>query len=79
MQVIVEEFEDGFQIKGKQPPQGATVDSFGDHRIAMAFAIAALIATGQTQIANADAASVSLPEFYELLNSIADCGLRIAD
>lgn len=79
MQITVEEFEDGFQIKGKQTPQGATVDSLGDHRIAMSFAIAALVANGTTQIANADAASVSLPEFYELLNSMAEGGGRMAD
>lgn len=78
MQIEVEEFEDGFQIKGQQTLHGARVDSFGDHRIAMSFAVAALAATGETQIVNAEAASVSLPEFYQLLSSIADCRLQIA-
>lgn len=71
MNAQIEEFEDGFQLKGKQTLRGAAVDSFGDHRIAMAFAVAALVAEGETQILNAEAASVSLPEFYQLL---ADCG-----
>jgi 3-phosphoshikimate 1-carboxyvinyltransferase len=71
LQITVEEFEDGFQIKGKQTPHGATVDSYGDHRIAMAFAVTALVATGTTHILNAEAASVSLPEFYDLLHSLA--------
>ena len=75
MNAQIEEFEDGFQIKGKQTLRGAVVDSYGDHRIAMAFAIAALVAEGATQIVNADAASVSLPEFYKLL---AACGARVA-
>ncbi len=75
MNAQIEEFEDGFQIKGKQRLHGAVVDSFGDHRIAMAFAIAALVAEGATQIVNADAAAVSLPEFYQLL---AACGARVA-
>jgi 3-phosphoshikimate 1-carboxyvinyltransferase len=79
LQIVVEEFEDGFQIKGRQTPQGGVVDSFGDHRIAMSFAIAALVANGATRINTAEAASVSLPEFYELLSSIADCRLQIAD
>lgn len=75
MNVEIEEYEDGFQIKGPQTLRGATVESFGDHRIAMAFAIAALVAEGETQIVNAEAASVSLPEFYQLL---AACGARVA-
>ncbi len=74
MQIEVTEFEDGFQLKGRQTLQGARVDSFGDHRIAMAFAIAGLLAAGETQIVNAEAASVSLPEFYRLL---AQCGASV--
>jgi 3-phosphoshikimate 1-carboxyvinyltransferase len=83
MQIEITEYEDGFQIRGRQTLRGARVDSFGDHRIAMAFAVAGLLAEGETQIVNAEAAAVSLPEFYQLLAqcgaSIADCGLRIAD
>jgi 3-phosphoshikimate 1-carboxyvinyltransferase len=67
MNVEVEEFDDGLRLSGKQRLRGAKVDSFGDHRIAMAFAVAGLIAEGETEIVGADAASVSLPEFYQLL------------
>ena len=72
--VTIEEFEDGFTITGKQALRGARVDSFTDHRIAMAFAVAGLIADGTTEIARAEAASVSLPEFYQLL---ANCGATV--
>jgi 3-phosphoshikimate 1-carboxyvinyltransferase len=64
---LVEEFEDGFAIDGPQKLTGGRVESEGDHRIAMAFAIAGLIAEGTTEIADADCASVSFPEFYEAL------------
>jgi 3-phosphoshikimate 1-carboxyvinyltransferase len=67
MQIAVEEYEDGFRIAGQQRLRGATVESYGDHRIAMAFAVAGLIADGATAIHEAEAASVSLPEFYDLL------------
>lgn len=71
MQVEVEEYEDGLRIAGKQAVQGAMVESYGDHRIAMAFAVAGLIAKGETSIHEAEAASVSLPEFYDLLAKLA--------
>lgn len=74
MGVEVEEFDDGLRIKGKQQLRGARVDSYGDHRIAMSFAVAGLIAEGSTEITGADAASVSLPEFYSLLRH---CGASI--
>ncbi len=67
MQIEVEEYEDGLHIVGQQKLKGAPVESYGDHRIAMAFAVAGLIAEGATEINEAEAASVSLPEFYELL------------
>jgi 3-phosphoshikimate 1-carboxyvinyltransferase len=67
MQVEIEEFDDGLRLRGGQRLRGARVDSFGDHRVAMSFAVAGLIAEGETEIVNADAASVSLPEFYKLL------------
>ncbi len=70
MKIKIEEFEDGFFIEGKQTLQGATVEPYHDHRIAMAFAVAGLIADGKTTINGADAASVSLPEFYELMNGL---------
>ena len=66
----LEEREDGLKIPGAQKLHGAELDSFGDHRIAMAFAIAALRAEGDTTIRHADAAVISFPSFYELLQSV---------
>ncbi len=74
MGIKVEEFDEGLRLTGKQTLQGARVESHGDHRIAMAFAVAGLIATGETEIAGAEAASVSLPEFYHLLSQ---CGASV--
>jgi 3-phosphoshikimate 1-carboxyvinyltransferase len=70
MGVKIEVLPDGFHVPGGQRFHGATVDSFGDHRIAMAFAVAGLAADGETTINNAEAASVSYPEFYETLASM---------
>jgi 3-phosphoshikimate 1-carboxyvinyltransferase len=66
----VEERPDGMRIPGGQRLHGAELDSFADHRIAMAFAVAALRAEGETTIHGADAAGVSYPRFYEELESI---------
>ncbi|MEK6301155.1 MAG: 3-phosphoshikimate 1-carboxyvinyltransferase [Acidobacteriota bacterium] len=70
----IEEFEDGFAISGPQRLRGGTVESAGDHRIAMAFAVAGLLAEGTTQILDADCASVSFPYFYESLASLTGPG-----
>jgi 3-phosphoshikimate 1-carboxyvinyltransferase len=59
-------------VPGKQTFRAAAFDSFGDHRIAMAFAVAALRGDGESTIDNADAASVSFPEFWGLLARLAD-------
>jgi 3-phosphoshikimate 1-carboxyvinyltransferase len=67
----VEEREDGLRIPGKQSLHGAEIDSLGDHRIAMAFAIAALRAHGDTLIRGADAAVISYPAFFEALATVA--------
>jgi len=66
----VEEFDDGLRIPGNQKLHGASIDSFGDHRIAMAFAVAALRAQGETEIKGADAAVISYPEFFNVLESL---------
>jgi 3-phosphoshikimate 1-carboxyvinyltransferase len=66
----VEEFDDGLRIPGGQKLHGASLDSFGDHRIAMAFAVAALRAEGETEISGADAAVISYPEFFNVLESL---------
>jgi 3-phosphoshikimate 1-carboxyvinyltransferase len=67
----VEEFDDGFALAGPQYLTGARVETAGDHRIAMAFAIAGLIATGATEIIDSDCVAVSFPEFYDLLRRVA--------
>src|SRR5450631_432341 len=67
----VEERPDGLRIPGGQHLQGAELDSFGDHRIAMAFAVAALRAEGETTILGADAAGVSYPTFFADLETVA--------
>jgi len=71
MGVRVEELPDGLAIPGRQRFRAAELDSFGDHRIAMAFAIAALCADGESAIHGAEAASVSFPEFFATLGRIA--------
>ena len=72
MGVKIETTADGFHIPGKQTFHAAEVDSAGDHRIAMAFAVAGLAATGgATTILEAEAASVSFPEFWDTLIEIA--------
>jgi 3-phosphoshikimate 1-carboxyvinyltransferase len=68
----VEEREDGLRIPGGQQLHGAEIDSFGDHRIAMAFAIAALRADGETTIRRADAALISYPEFFAVLDKLTE-------
>ena len=64
------EHEDGMDIPGQQQLHGATIDSGSDHRIAMAFSIAALRATGDTEIHGAEAASISFPEFFTALDDL---------
>jgi 3-phosphoshikimate 1-carboxyvinyltransferase len=67
----VAELEDGLNIPGGQNLRGAEIDSFGDHRIAMAFAVAALGAHGETKIRSADAAVISYPGFFDALENLA--------
>jgi 3-phosphoshikimate 1-carboxyvinyltransferase len=64
------EHEDGLEIPGNQHLHGAQIDSGSDHRIAMAFAIAALRATGDTEIHGAEAAAISVPEFFSYLDDL---------
>ncbi len=68
----VEEFEDGLDVPGGQTLHGATIDSGGDHRIAMAFSVAALRAQGDTLIQGSESAAISFPEFFNLLDLIAE-------
>jgi 3-phosphoshikimate 1-carboxyvinyltransferase len=69
--LAIEVRPDGFTIPGRQQVKAAAFDSFGDHRIAMAFSVASLRADGPCQIHRAEAASVSFPEFYATLKSIS--------
>lgn len=71
MGVSAETTADSLRIPGEQRFRGAEIQSRGDHRIAMAFSIAALSAEGESTIHGADAASVSYPEFYQTLQTIA--------
>ena len=68
----VEEREDGLRVPGRQPLHGAGIDAMGDHRIAMAFAVAALRASGETVIRGADAARISFPAFFSTLDGILE-------
>ncbi len=68
----VEEFEDGLDVPGGQTLHGATIDSGGDHRIAMAFSVTALRAEGETLIQGAESAAISFPEFFDLLDRVAE-------
>ena len=68
----VAEFEDGLDVPGGQTLHGATIDSGSDHRIAMAFSVAALRAHGDTLIQSAESAAISFPEFFELLDLVAE-------
>lgn len=70
MGVEVEEFEDGMEIQGGAELKGAKLKSYGDHRIAMAFAIAGLFASGETVIEDTDCIDTSYPGFDHVLQQI---------
>lgn len=67
----VTEVEDGLDVPGGQSLHGAEIDSGGDHRIAMAFSVAALRADGESMIQGAESADISFPEFFSLLDQVA--------
>ena len=70
MGVKVTEYADGMDIEGKSRLRAAEIDSAGDHRIAMAFAVAALAADGESILHGAEAAGVSFPEFFDVLGEL---------
>jgi 3-phosphoshikimate 1-carboxyvinyltransferase len=72
MGLSIEVHEDGFEVPGRQKFHAAELDSFGDHRIAMAFSVAALAADGPCVVEGAEAASVSFPEFFDTLHRVAE-------
>jgi 3-phosphoshikimate 1-carboxyvinyltransferase len=75
MGAAVEELDDGLSIEGGRPLRGATVDSRGDHRIAMAAGVAALTASSPTTILGAECAGISFPAFWRELDAIAGGGI----
>lgn len=72
MGATVTEHDDGLTVPGGQQLHGAEIDSEHDHRIAMAFSIAALKAQGETVIHGADAAQISFPEFFQMLEGVLE-------
>lgn len=66
----IETFPDGFTIRGPQKIHGAVIDSFHDHRIAMAFTVAGLLAEGETVIEHAECTEISHPGFFEDLRGL---------
>lgn len=68
----VEEFSDGFHLRGSRRLRGGRADAAGDHRLAMAFAIAALGADSPSIISGADSVAISYPEFFTTLESLCD-------
>lgn len=66
----VVEFEDGLAVAGMAQLSGAKLEADSDHRIAMAFTIAALLADGDSEITGAENVAVSFPEFFDLLESV---------
>jgi 3-phosphoshikimate 1-carboxyvinyltransferase len=74
--IDADERPDGFVVRGPAPgagpprPQGGTVDARGDHRMAMAFAIAALGAERPSTILGADAVIISYPDFFDTLDRL---------
>ena len=68
----VQEFDDGLAVAGHSSLRGASLDSYGDHRIAMAFTVAALIAEGDSEISGSECVSISFPQFFDVLDSIVE-------
>lgn len=70
--VSIESFPDGFAVEGPSNVRGGTVDSHGDHRIAMSLRIASLLAEEPVEIMNYDSVAVSFPDFEERLRLVLD-------
>lgn len=66
----VDEFDDGFLVR-RSELRGATLDCFGDHRIAMSFAVAGMLAEGETELVGSDCVSVSFPDFFDKIGALA--------
>ena len=72
----IEELPDGMIVRGGRELRCAQCSSHGDHRLAMMLAVAALVAEGETQIEDAEAADVSYPAFWDDLDRIAGQGAQ---
>jgi 3-phosphoshikimate 1-carboxyvinyltransferase len=72
--VRIEEKEDGLVIHGKESLAGAIVKSYGDHRMAMALAIAGLSAEGKTIVKDIDCVRISFPAFFNMVRDLAPWG-----
>ena len=70
MGVPVEEYQDGFAITGPMKLKGCNIQTYGDHRIAMAFAIAGLISDGKVTLDDSTCVDISFPEFYTQLEEV---------
>jgi 3-phosphoshikimate 1-carboxyvinyltransferase len=68
----VEEFDDGLRVAGRTKLRGAKINPHGDHRIVMAFTVAALLADSESEIEDDNCVAVSFPEFFELLESVIE-------
>ena len=66
----VEEFPDGLRVAGNQKLRGAEIETHGDHRIAMAFVVAGLVAEGTTVIRDSGCVNISFPEFFDTLERV---------
>ena len=67
----VRELPDGWEIHGPRPLEGARVDSLGDHRVAMALAVAGLLAEGETEVEGAECVDISYPGFWDQLETLS--------
>ena len=68
----VEEFPDGLRVEGRQKLHSAEVESYGDHRIAMAFAVAGLLSEGGVDIRGSECVGISFPEFFDILHQVTE-------
>jgi 3-phosphoshikimate 1-carboxyvinyltransferase len=70
MGASVEEYDDGFAITGPTKLKGANIETFNDHRIAMAFVVAGLVAKGNTKLDNYDCVDISFPGFFKMMRRL---------
>ena len=68
----VEEFEDGLKTEGPAQLRGASLESYGDHRIAMAFTVAGLLAKEESKLSGSECVAISFPGFFDCLESVVE-------